>query len=53
MLKLLSERKVGPCEILKRANDNVYQLFKTSNAFNIKHWVFYTNNFPNNKGPNS
>jgi hypothetical protein len=38
----LRERKIGPCDILRKINDNAYRLrlsshLKTSNVFNIKH----------------
>ncbi|GLT54898.1 hypothetical protein SLA2020_280570 [Shorea laevis] len=38
----LRERKIGPCEILQKINDNAYRLrlpshLKTSDVFNVKH----------------
>ena len=38
----LKERKIGPCEILQKINDNVYRLrllshLRTSDVFNVKH----------------
>jgi len=40
----LRERKIGPCEILQKINDNAYRLrlpshLKTSNVFNVKHLI--------------
>jgi hypothetical protein len=40
----LRERKIGPCEILQKINDNAYQVclpshLKTSNVFNVKHLI--------------
>ncbi|XP_017255857.2 transposon Ty3-I Gag-Pol polyprotein isoform X1 [Daucus carota subsp. sativus] len=42
----LHDRKVGPCKILKRVNDNAYQLklpshIKSSDVFNVKHLLPY------------
>lgn len=38
----LQERKVGPCEVMQKINDNAYRLrlpshLKTSDVFNVKH----------------
>ena len=40
----LHDRKVGPCRIMKKINDNAYKLqlpshLNTSDVFNVKHFV--------------
>lgn len=42
----LSKRKIGPCKVLKRINDNAYQIelpnhLRTSDVFNVKHLLPY------------
>jgi len=46
----LKERKIGPCEILQKINDNAYRLclpshLKTSDVFNVKHLSPYFADF--------
>uniref|UniRef100_A0A2N9F6N0 Reverse transcriptase n=1 Tax=Fagus sylvatica TaxID=28930 RepID=A0A2N9F6N0_FAGSY len=42
----LQDRKIGPCKILQRLNDNAYKVelpshLQTSNSFNVRHLVPY------------
>jgi len=42
----LSHRKIGPCKVLRKINDNAYQLklpshLRTSDVFNVKHLLPY------------
>jgi hypothetical protein len=42
----LNDRKVGPCKVLRKINDNLYQVqlpphFNISNVFNVKHLLPY------------
>lgn len=42
----LIQWKIGPCQVLKRINDDAYQLqlpnhLRTSNVFNVKHLTPY------------
>lgn len=42
----LSQRKIGPCQVLRKINDNAYQLklpshLRTSDVFNVKYLVPY------------
>ncbi len=42
----LSERKIGPCEVKKKINDNAYQVklsshMKIPDVFNVKHLIPY------------
>lgn len=41
---MLKDRKIGPCEILQKINDNAFRLqllphLKTSDVFNVKHLI--------------
>lgn len=42
----LKQKKVGPCEVLKKINDNAYQIklpshLRTSDVFNVKYLMPY------------
>jgi hypothetical protein len=42
----LSQRKIGPCKVIKKINHNAYKLelpshLRTSDVFNVKHLVPY------------
>jgi len=42
----LSQRKIGPCKVVRKINDNAYQLklpshLRTSDVFNVKHLLPY------------
>lgn len=42
----LSQRKIGPCKVIKRVNNNAYKLelpshLRTSDVFNVRHLVPY------------
>ena len=46
----LKERKIGPCEVLQKINDNAYRLrlpshLRTSDVFNVKHLSPYVEEF--------
>ncbi|GKD23630.1 putative CCCH-type zinc finger family protein, partial [Tanacetum coccineum] len=58
----LHDRKVGPCQILKKINDNAYKLqlpshLKTSDVFNVKHLIPFkgdlTGNYNSRAGSSS
>nr|GEV25963.1 putative reverse transcriptase domain-containing protein [Tanacetum cinerariifolium] len=49
----LHDRKIGPCQIQKKINDNVYQLqlpshLNISNVFNVKHLIPFKGDLTNN-----
>ncbi|GKC35486.1 transposon ty3-I gag-pol polyprotein isoform X1 [Tanacetum coccineum] len=49
----LHDRKVGPCQILKKINDNAYKLqlpshLNTSDVFNVKHRVPFKGDLKSN-----
>ena len=46
----LKERKIGPCEVLQKINDNAYRLrllshLRTSDVFNVNHLSPYVEEF--------
>lgn len=46
LVNTTSARKIGPCEVLERINDNTYMLklpshIKTSDIFNVRHLIPY------------
>lgn len=50
----LSQRKIGPCKVIKRINDNAYQIklpnhLGISDVFNVKHLVPYHGDLPEEK----
>ncbi|KAL4183969.1 hypothetical protein AMTRI_Chr11g157670 [Amborella trichopoda] len=54
----LSNRKIGPCEILTQINDNAYKLKlpsqkRTSDVFNIKHLIPYAEDTSSDEELNS
>lgn len=54
----LTDRKIGPLEVLERLNNHAYRLklsshFKTSDVFNIKHLIPYVGDFSDNDIANS
>ncbi|KAJ8640312.1 hypothetical protein MRB53_017006 [Persea americana] len=54
----LTDKKIGPLEVLERLNNNAYRLklpshFKTSDVFNVKHLIPYVGDFSDDDFANS